>query len=56
MGEEPVCGPQQWIVSTNFLKKMGASAEKKFDGKEYPVLALNYQTVIHLYVSDPEIA
>ena len=28
---------------------------KKFDGAEYPVLALNFQTVPHVWVSDPAI-
>lgn len=39
----------------HFLTKMGFGKDKKFDGKEYPVLALNFQTVTHLFVSDPEI-
>lgn len=56
IGEEPVCGAQQWMINTNFLQKKSGSVGEKFDGKEYPVVALNFQTVIHLYVSDPELA
>ena len=44
------------MINTNFLQKKSGSVGEKFDGKEYPVLALNFQTVIHLYVSDPELA
>ena len=55
MGDEPVCGPQQWIAIDYFVKKMGLEPGKKFDGKEYPVLALNFQTVPHVWISDPEL-
>ena len=33
----------------------GYQPGKKFDGAEYPVLALNFQTVNHIWVSDPAI-
>ena len=55
MGDEPVCGPQQWIAIDYFVQKMGLEPGKKFDGKEYPVLALNFQTVPHVWISDPEL-
>ena len=40
--EKPVCGAQQWMAMELFLQKMGFGPEKKFDGAEYPVLALNF--------------
>ena len=55
-GEEPIPGPQQWIGLEYFMTKMGYPPEEKFDGKKYPIMALNFQTVPHVWVSDPEIA
>lgn len=54
-GDMPICGPQQWLAINHFVRKMGLEPDKKFDGSEYPVLALNFQTVTHVWVSDPEI-
>lgn len=47
-------GPQQWLAIDYFVRKMGFGAEKRFDGKEFPVIALNFQSVTHLWISDPE--
>ena len=41
---------------THSMQKLGYGPEKRFDGKEIPVMALNFQTMPHLWVSDPEIA
>ena len=38
-----------------FLRKLGHESGKKFDANEFPVLALNFQAVPHVWVSDPEI-
>mmetsp|Transcript_11584 Transcript_11584/g.14620 ORF Transcript_11584/g.14620 Transcript_11584/m.14620 type:complete len:192 (+) Transcript_11584:168-743(+) len=55
-GEETIPGPYQWLAMTHSMRKLGFGPEKRFDGKEFPVMALNFQTVPHLWVSDPEIA
>ena len=40
---------------TGFLKKLGHGPDKKFDASEFPVLALNFQAVPQVWVSDPDI-
>ena len=35
---------------------MGFGPEKRFDGKEFPNMALNFQTVAHVWTADPEVA
>ena len=49
-------GPQQWLAIDYFVRKMGYGPEKRYDGKEFPFIALNFQTVTHVWVADPEIA
>ena len=35
------------------MRKIGLGPDAKFDGKDYPVLALNFQTVNHIWIADP---
>ena len=55
-GEKTLPGPYQWLAMTNSMQKLGFGPEKRFDGKEFPVMALSFQTMPHLWVSDPDIA
>ena len=48
---EPIVHHKPWLL-TKFAKTKG---DERFDGKKYPIVLLNVQNTVQLYVTDPEI-
>ena len=55
-GPETLTGPNQWLMERKFPKAMGFPEGKRFEATEYPIVAMNFQSVNSLWIADPEIA